>query len=118
MHMRPSFRLYVAGATPRSQQAIFDVEELCRDVFGEACELSVVDIRRYPTVAVMEQIWITPTLVLERPEPRRRIVGDFGNRARVLAALRDSLASAGIVIPSGRLGLGSARLLGTTSPRN
>jgi circadian clock protein KaiB len=100
--MIPFFRLYVAGTSARSRQAIVHVEELCREVFRGDCELSVIDIQRYPTLAVMEQVWVTPTLVLERPEPRRRIVGDFGNRSRVVHALQEVLSAAGISLPNGR----------------
>jgi hypothetical protein len=77
---------------------VLHVESLCRELFAH-CELSVVDISRYPALAAMEEVWATPTLVLEQPEPRRRFIGDFGNRARVVRALHDALTAAGVAMP-------------------
>lgn len=80
-------KLYVAGQTPRTQQAITNIREICdRDLLG-AYELIVVDVLERPQLAENEKILATPTLVKELPLPLRRVVGDLSDRERVLIGL-------------------------------
>jgi circadian clock protein KaiB len=80
-------RLYVAGATARSQQAILRARELCETEFDGNCELEVIDIYQQPILARDGQIVATPTLVKELPRPVRRLIGDLSNTSRILAGL-------------------------------
>jgi circadian clock protein KaiB len=80
-------RLYVAGATARSQQAILRARELCKTEFDGNCELEVIDIYQQPILARDGQIVATPTLVKELPRPVRRFIGDLSHRSRILIGL-------------------------------
>ncbi len=72
-------RLYVAGATARSRQAILRVRQLCQAELKDNCELEVIDIYQQPKLARKSQIVATPTLVMEFPKPVRRLIGSLTN---------------------------------------
>jgi circadian clock protein KaiB len=70
-------RLYVAGVTPRSSEAIERIKAVCEDHLPGRYELEVIDVRQQPELAREHQIIVTPTLVKVRPLPLRRLVGDL-----------------------------------------
>ncbi len=80
-------RLYVAGTTPRSAQAILDAENLCEQHLGGTFKLEVIDIYQRPALARDEQIVAVPTLVRRLPKPLRKLVGDLSDAERVLVGL-------------------------------
>ena len=60
-------RLYVAGATDRSRQAILRARQLCETELKGHYELEVIDVYQQPILARDGQIVATPTLVREFP---------------------------------------------------
>jgi circadian clock protein KaiB len=60
-------RLYVVGATPRSQRAIANLREVCETELAGRYELEVIDIYQQPTLGAGEQIIAAPTLIKELP---------------------------------------------------
>jgi len=72
-------RLFVAGATARSNQAVLRVRQLCAAEPKDTCKLEVIDIYQQPNLARTNQIVATPTLVREFPRPMRRFIGDLAN---------------------------------------
>jgi len=72
-------RLFVAGNTARSQQAILRVREVCQGPPHDCCELEVVDIYQQPKLARKNQIVATPTLIKTMPNPVRRFIGNLLN---------------------------------------
>ena len=72
-------RLFVAGATARSHQAVLRVRRLCEAELKGNCELEVIDIYQQPELARDNQIVATPTLVKEFPRPVRRFIGNLAN---------------------------------------
>lgn len=83
--------LFVTGMTPRSTEAIESIKAICEELLAGRYELTVVDIAEHPTMARDEQIIAVPTLVRSLPLPRRRLIGDLGNRDRLLLGLGISL---------------------------
>lgn len=79
-------RLYIAGATERSQQAVLRARQLCEDPTSNF-ELQIIDIYQQPILARDGQILATPTLVRELPRPVRRLIGDLSNTANLLVGL-------------------------------
>jgi circadian clock protein KaiB len=71
-------RLFVAGATTRSRQAVLRVRQMCAELKGDF-ELEVIDIYQQPRLARDNQIVATPTLVKKFPRPMRRFIGDLSN---------------------------------------
>lgn len=80
-------RLYVAGATSRSRQAILRVRKLCETELHGEYNLEVIDIYQQPILAHNGQILATPTLVREFPQPVRRLIGSLSNTTGLFAAL-------------------------------
>ena len=72
-------RLYVAGATARSRQAVLRVHQLCETELNGQYDLKVIDIYQQPNLARDNQIVATPTLVKEFPRPVRRFIGSLLN---------------------------------------
>jgi circadian clock protein KaiB len=77
-------RLYVAGMTPRSAEAIRRVTDFCEKHLTERYELEIIDIYQKPALMKGEQIVAVPTLVKHLPEPLRRFIGDMQDEERLL----------------------------------
>jgi circadian clock protein KaiB len=80
-------RLYVAGATDKSRQAILRARHLCDAELKGDFELEVIDIYQQPILARNGQIVATPTLVKEFPRPVRRFIGNLSNTSRLFVGL-------------------------------
>jgi circadian clock protein KaiB len=86
-HERYVLRLYVAGITPRSEQAIRTVTAICEEHLEGRYELEVIDIYQQPALAKGEQIIAAPTLVKKLPAPLRRFIGSMADREKILVGL-------------------------------
>ena len=80
-------RLFVAGMTPRSTQAIADLERLSTELFGQDCTVEIVDIYENPAAAADAQVVAIPTLVRDHPLPRHRLVGSIADTDKVAKSL-------------------------------
>jgi circadian clock protein KaiB len=80
-------RLYVTGMTPKSTQAIANVQELCEKHLAGRYELKVIDIYQQPKLAKGEQIIATPTLIKKLPVPLRRLIGNMSDTERFLVGI-------------------------------
>ena len=72
-------RLFVAGATARSHEAVLRVRQLCEAELKGNCKLEVIDIYQQPKLAHTNQIVATPTLIIAFPPPVRRFIGSLAN---------------------------------------
>ena len=80
-------RLYVTGMTPKSTQAIGNVQKLCEKYLAGYYELEVIDIYQQPRLAKGEQIIATPTLIKKLPLPLRKLIGDMSDTERFLVGI-------------------------------
>ena len=80
-------RLYVAGQTPKSVDAITNITQICEEHLKGRFELEVIDLYQQPQLAQGDQIIAVPTLIKKLPPPLRRIIGDMSNTERVLVGL-------------------------------
>ena len=80
-------RLYVAGATDRSHQAVLRARQLCETELQGNFELEVIDVYQQPILARDGQIVATPTLVREFPQPVRRLIGNLANTSGLFVGL-------------------------------
>ena len=80
-------KLYVAGPSPKSVNAIANIKKLCETNLQGRYVLEVVDLYQQPQLAQGEQIIAVPTLIRKLPSPLRRIIGDLSNAKRVLVGL-------------------------------
>jgi circadian clock protein KaiB len=84
---RWELRLYVAGQTPKSIQALKNITRYCRENLEGKYSIEVIDLLVNPQLAAGDQIFAIPTLVRKVPEPIRKIIGDLSNEERVLVGL-------------------------------
>jgi circadian clock protein KaiB len=80
-------KLYVAGMTPRSQEAIRTVTTICEENLAGRYDLEVIDLYQRPTLAKGEQIIAAPTLIKKLPLPLRKFIGSMADKERILVGL-------------------------------
>ena len=80
-------RLYVAGNTKKSANAILNLRKVCEEHLQGRYQLEVIDIYQQPSEARSDDIIATPTLVKRLPLPIRRIIGDLTELERILVGL-------------------------------
>ena len=81
------FRLYIAGDALNSAQALSNLSILCQTHLAEQYQIEVVDVLKNPKRALVDGIFMTPTLIKFAPSPARMIVGTLGQTNTVLQAL-------------------------------
>jgi circadian clock protein KaiB len=80
-------RLYIAGATPQSSNAVEALRAVCEEHLRGRYELRVIDVFQQPELAESDEIIAVPTLVKKLPAPVSRVVGDLSNVHRIRVAL-------------------------------
>ena len=80
-------RLYVIGETPNSIRAINNLKALLAGELQGLYELQIIDVMKNPQLAEDEKILATLMLSRVLPLPVRRIIGDLGEKERVLLGL-------------------------------
>jgi circadian clock protein KaiB len=80
-------RLNVAGITPKSEQAIKSVKEVCEQRLKGRYNLEIIDIYQHAGALKQDQIVVAPTLVKKLPLPLRRLIGDMADRDKILIGL-------------------------------
>lgn len=80
-------KLFVAGHTQRSKDAIRNLSVLLDTTLKGRYLLTTVDVLRNPELAKGYDVFATPTLVKTDPPPVRKVVGDFRDREKVLSGL-------------------------------
>jgi circadian clock protein KaiB len=81
------FTLFVAGASDRSRRAIANILELFEFSLAGRYDLEVVDVYRDRAATAASNVLAAPTLIRESPLPKRRLVGDLSDTARVLRVM-------------------------------
>ena len=81
------FRLYVAGESPNSMQALANLTALCRTHLPDRHEIEIVDVFRQSRRALVDGILMTPTLLKLAPAPLRTLVGTLSQTQAVLLTL-------------------------------
>lgn len=80
-------RLYVAGQTPKSMQAMANLKRICEQHLAGRYHIEVIDLLEKPQLAKGDRILAIPTLVRKLPEPLKRVIGDLSDHERVLVGL-------------------------------
>jgi circadian clock protein KaiB len=81
------FRLFIAGFSPKSVQAIENIKRICDEYLTGRYQLEIIDIYQQPILARDGQIVAAPTLVKELPPPLRKMIGTLADTDRVLVGL-------------------------------
>ena len=80
------FRLYIAGASPNSRQALANLKVLCAEFLTDRHEIEVVDILIDSARALLDGVMLTPTLVKLSPLPTQTITGTLSPREAIIQA--------------------------------
>ena len=80
-------QLYVSGMSPKSMEAIANINRLIAHHLKDACELEVIDIYKNPEAALSQQIVFSPSLIKQKPLPKRILIGTLSDTEKVLRAL-------------------------------
>jgi circadian clock protein KaiB len=81
------FRLFVAGGTPNSAEALGNLTAICEACLPNQHEIEIVDVFREPARALAEGIFMTPTLLRLEPAPVAKVVGTLSDTALVCRVL-------------------------------
>jgi circadian clock protein KaiB len=81
-------RLYVAGQSPKSVQAIENLRRVCEEYLPGRYTIKVIDLVEHPKLARGDEIIAVPTLVRHLPEPIRKIIGNLSDTEKVLVGLQ------------------------------
>jgi circadian clock protein KaiB len=87
-HETVQLRLYVAGQSPSSVQAIENLRRVCEEYLPGRYTVELIDLVEYPKLARGDGIIAVPTLVRRLPEPIRKIIGDLSDTEQVLVGLQ------------------------------
>jgi len=81
------FRLYVAGDTLNSGQAVANLRAICNRYLPGRHKIELLDVVKEPDRAMEDRIFLTPTLVKLAPGSVERIVGTLSRTTLVLHVL-------------------------------
>lgn len=80
-------RLFISGSTAPTERILENLHYLLEQSLQQPYTLKVIDTRKHPDLAELDQVAATPTLVKAWPPPIRKIVGNLEDAAKVLQAL-------------------------------
>ncbi len=80
-------KLYVAGTTAKSLEALSNLKKICAEHLEGKYQIEIIDLLKNPKLAKGDQIVAIPTLVRKLPTPIKKIVGDLSNKEKVLVGL-------------------------------
>jgi circadian clock protein KaiB len=80
-------RLYVAGTTRKSLEAISNLKTICATHLENKYHVEVIDLIENPKLARDHQILAIPTLVRKLPTPICKIIGNLSDTERVIVGL-------------------------------
>lgn len=72
-----TLRLYVAGDSQNSLQAIANLTSFCREHLAGWYQIEIVDVLRQPQRALDDGILLTPTLLIPSAGAPRTLVGNL-----------------------------------------
>jgi|SRR5581483_5809477 len=90
-------RLYVAGSSLKSSQAIQMVRRVASVFPDGRCKVEVIDLYQEPGLARQDNIVAAPSLIKVEPPPRRAFIGISDDTNRVLHKLGIPITAYGSV---------------------
>ena len=80
-------KLYVSGMSPKSMQAIENINRLCAEYLENSFDLEIIDLYKHPELAAEQQIVFSPSLIKRLPLPKKTLVGTFSDTEKVIKGL-------------------------------
>ncbi len=82
-----SLRLYIASGTPNSIRAMSNLQAILDEHLVGRHSLEIIDVLKEPSRAIIDGVLATPTLVKLSPLPKVSVIGNLGDKEKVLCAL-------------------------------
>ncbi|MCW3075978.1 MAG: KaiB domain protein [Bacteroidetes bacterium] len=79
-----SFKLFVTGMSVSSTRAIQNIKTICESYLADNYSLEIIDVHKNPMLVQKYDIIACPTLLIERPEPIKRLIGDLSDKEKIL----------------------------------
>ncbi len=80
-------QLYVSGMSPRSMEAIENLNKICSAFLEDSFQLEIIDLYKHPEAASEQQIIFSPSLIKRHPLPKKTMVGTFSDSEKVIRGL-------------------------------
>ena len=80
-------QLFVSGMSPKSMEAIENIQRMCEENLKGVFELEIIDLYKNPEVASEQQIVFSPSLVKQFPLPKKILIGTFADTEKVIKGL-------------------------------
>ena len=80
-------QLFVSGMSPKSMEAIENINRLCNEHLENAFELEIIDIYKNPEMASEQHIVFSPSLIKRLPLPKKTLIGTLADTGKVIKAL-------------------------------
>jgi circadian clock protein KaiB len=80
-------QLYVSGMSPKSMEAIENINKICAEYLENSFDLEIIDLYKHPELAMEQQIVFSPSLIKRLPLPKKTLVGTFSDREKVIKGL-------------------------------
>lgn len=87
VHGKLILQLYVSGMSPKSMEAIENIERICKTHLDGAFDLEIIDIYKNPEIAMNQQIVFSPSLIKLLPLPKKTMIGTFSDAKKVILGL-------------------------------
>ena len=84
-------QLYVSGMSPKSMEAIENINKICSELLEDSFQLEIIDLYKHPEVASEQQIIFSPSLIKRLPLPKKTLVGTFSDSEKVIRGLGISI---------------------------
>jgi circadian clock protein KaiB len=80
-------QLYVSGMSPKSMEAIENIQRLCDENLQGEFTLEIIDLYKNPGAASEQQIVFSPSLIKQLPLPKKILIGTFADKEKVIKGL-------------------------------
>lgn len=79
--------LYVFGDEEKTNNTVRVLKKICEENIAGQYDIEVFDIAANPQIALEENIIATPCLIKKRPTPKRKLIGEPTDKARLLRGI-------------------------------
>ena len=86
-------KLYVAGMSRKSMEAIENVKSLCDQFLKGSFELEIIDLYKNPNIAEEHHIVFSPSVLKKLPLPSKTLIGRLSDTLKVLVKLGITIQS-------------------------
>lgn len=80
-------KLYIVNHSKKSKEKVAQLSKILEDHMKGGFQLDVFNIMDHLESAQEDRVLATPTVIRVAPEPHKRIIGDLGNKEKILTGL-------------------------------